>query len=138
MDELVFSPNLVTCLVVQKICLWQPLPSCLTLSASISVTAGPPPPRPWIPLVENFKPTKPTALFTVSFSRIDVRRCRSPQSSLDLSFSGDVLQRAVRPVRDAADVRLLPAVGAQLGVQEEGHSRRSEALQVSALKTTPN
>jgi len=32
---------------------------------NLHVTAGPPPPRPWIPLVENFKPTKPTALFTV-------------------------------------------------------------------------
>ena len=50
---------------------------------------------------------------------------------------GHVLQRAVRPVRDAADVRLLPAVGAQLGVQEEGNSRRSEALQVRAFQT-PN
>lgn len=32
-----------------------------------------------------------------------------------------VLQRALRQVRHASALRLLPVMGAQLGVQEEGH-----------------
>lgn len=41
---------------------------------------------------------------------------------------GDVLQRAVRQVRDAADVRLLSELGVGLGVPEEGNPRRDTAL----------
>lgn len=37
----------------------------------------------------------------------------------------DVLQRAVRQVRDAADVRLLSQLGARLGLQEEGYFGRN-------------
>lgn len=41
---------------------------------------------------------------------------------------GDVLQRAVRQVCDAADVRLLPELGAGLGVPKKGYPRRDTAL----------
>lgn len=41
---------------------------------------------------------------------------------------GDVLQRAVRQVRDATDVWLLSKLGAGLGVSEEGYPRRDTAL----------
>jgi len=41
---------------------------------------------------------------------------------------GDVLQRAVRQVCDAADVRLLPELGAGLGVSKKGYPRRDTAL----------
>ena len=52
----------------------------LTSPDTISVTAGPPPPRPWIPLVENFKPTKPTALFTVRVNLSVVGQFQVPSS----------------------------------------------------------
>lgn len=41
----------------------------------------------------------------------------------------DVLQRAVRQVRDAADVLVLPELGAELGLPQEGHPRGDTALQ---------
>lgn len=39
-----------------------------------------------------------------------------------------MLQRAERQVRDPPDVRLLPELGPRLGVPEEGHPRRDQAL----------
>ena len=58
----------------------------LTSPDTISVTAGPPPPRPWIPLVENFKPTKPTALFTVSFNLSAVGQFQVRTIPINLHF----------------------------------------------------
>lgn len=39
-----------------------------------------------------------------------------------------MLQCAVRQVRDAADVRLLPELGVRLGIPEERHPRRNTTL----------
>lgn len=41
---------------------------------------------------------------------------------------GDVLQRVVRQICDAANVWLLPELGAGLGIPEEGYPRRDTAL----------
>lgn len=69
---------------------------------------------------------------TFDFKRPRLRGC----GFLSLSYvlyicryiHSDVLQRVMRQVRDAADVRLLSQLGARVGLQEEGHPRRDQAL----------
>lgn len=41
---------------------------------------------------------------------------------------GDVLQRAVRQIRHETDVRVLPQLGARVGLPEEGHLGRNQTL----------